>query len=257
MASHDLAGTVRANWLHAFGLLAQHVAGGSTRRFGPVLAAFSRTPIPFFNELFALEDTPTGTSLEESLAWARQQGCPFAVTTPERVPPALDATLRHHGLVAAAEMVPGMVLSPIGELADPPASLEVERVHATAGLEAVAEVSAEAFEIPPDLSRTLTPASLLDDADIAVFLGRRDGDPVACAMMIRSGATAGVYNVAVTDRARRRGFGAAMSAAAVRAGAEAGCTLAVLQASEMGLPVYERMGFEIVDRYRQYVDEGE
>lgn len=54
---------------------------------------------------------------------------------------------------------------------------------------------------------------------------------------------AGVYAITVHEAAHRRGFGTAMTWAAVAAGARAGVAAVVLQASDMGRPVYERMGF--------------
>ena len=50
---------------------------------------------------------------------------------------------------------------------------------------------------------------------------------------------------------RRRGYGAAATWAAIEVGAQRGCDHAVLQASEMGAPVYRRMGFVDVGRYVQ------
>ena len=61
-----------------------------------------------------------------------------------------------------------------------------------------------------------------------------------------AGGAAGIYNVTTVEAARGRGIGAAMTVAAVRHGADLGLDLATLQASTMGRPVYERLGFEFV-----------
>jgi hypothetical protein len=37
-------------------------------------------------------------------------------------------------------------------------------------------------------------------------------------------------------------------------GRAAGCDVAALQASEMGRPIYERLGYRTVVRYRAFVD---
>lgn len=63
---------------------------------------------------------------------------------------------------------------------------------------------------------------------------------------------AGVYSVGVVEAFRRRGIGEAMTRAVLRAGREAGCRVAVLQSSEMGRPLYERMGFETVVTYHHF-----
>ena len=45
-----------------------------------------------------------------------------------------------------------------------------------------------------------------------------------------------------------------MTARVVADGVVAGCDIAALQASEMGRPIYERLGFRTVVRYAAYVD---
>ena len=71
---------------------------------------------------------------------------------------------------------------------------------------------------------------------------------------IRSGRTIGVYNIATIESARGRGYGAAITRQVVADGIAAGCDVAILQASDMGYPVYERMGFRTVVEYVGYVD---
>ena len=51
---------------------------------------------------------------------------------------------------------------------------------------------------------------------------------------------------------RRRGYGEALTAAVLRAGRELGCTTGCLQASNMGKPVYERMGFDTFTQYQLF-----
>jgi predicted acetyltransferase len=69
---------------------------------------------------------------------------------------------------------------------------------------------------------------------------------------VKSGTTAGIYNVATLPSHRKRGYGEAMTWRAVAGGAAAGCDVAILQASQMGRPIYERMGFRLVAPYRTF-----
>jgi ribosomal protein S18 acetylase RimI-like enzyme len=69
---------------------------------------------------------------------------------------------------------------------------------------------------------------------------------VATVSLLTAGGAAGIYNVATIEAERGRGIGAAMTAAAIRHGAARGFTVATLQASTMGRPVYERLGFRFV-----------
>lgn len=54
---------------------------------------------------------------------------------------------------------------------------------------------------------------------------------------------AGIFNVGVVPEARRRGIGAAVTAAACRLARDLGCRHAVLNATPAGEPVYRRLGF--------------
>lgn len=77
--------------------------------------------------------------------------------------------------------------------------------------------------------------------------------PCATALGIVAEGTVGVYAVTCHEHARRRGIGAAITLAAVAAGARAGATRAALQATGLGEPVYRRIGFETVRGYTRFV----
>jgi GNAT superfamily N-acetyltransferase len=80
-------------------------------------------------------------------------------------------------------------------------------------------------------------------------LGRSVGTSVA----IQGGGASGVVAVGTLAEARRRGVGTALSWAAAEAGRQRGFDTVVLQASPMGLPVYEAMGFTTVVAYADFV----
>ena len=93
-------------------------------------------------------------------------------------------------------------------------------------------------------------------APVEHFVGRMaDGRPVACATLCTAGDAAGLYAVAVAEEARRRGFGRAVSLAALQAGADAGYRFGVLQSSAMGFGVYRGIGLTLVCRLQAYEDE--
>lgn len=107
------------------------------------------------------------------------------------------------------------------------------------------------FEVPPEMVAVLDDPRIAQGDDVAAFLGRAGGAPVATALAFVTGATVGVYNVSTAPAHRARGYGAAMTWAAMRWGQARGCQVAVLQASAKGRPVYERMGFVEVVAYVQ------
>jgi ribosomal protein S18 acetylase RimI-like enzyme len=109
----------------------------------------------------------------------------------------------------------------------------------------------------PDVPRHLTLNIFADDRVLlvpgaAAFVARADGVPVAAAMVLFDSGAAEVGFVATTHRARGRGFGTLVTTAAARYGFERGAPIVLLQASAMGEPLYRRMGFVELWRYRRY-----
>jgi GNAT superfamily N-acetyltransferase len=88
------------------------------------------------------------------------------------------------------------------------------------------------------------------DASLVRLAGWLDGRIVATAVLLDRCGVAGVYVVTTVAGYRRRGIGAAMTAAALRAGRERGRRTGTLQATAMGEPVYLRMGFQVVAKYQ-------
>ena len=77
------------------------------------------------------------------------------------------------------------------------------------------------------------------------FVGRVDGEPVASSTLYldAGGRTAGIYHVDVLADCRGRGFGKAITAAALGAARDAGVPIGVLSASKLGTPAYLGLGF--------------
>ena len=80
-----------------------------------------------------------------------------------------------------------------------------------------------------------------------------DDDPVAAAMVVVSDGVAGVNYVGTVPEARGRGLGELTTRWATNAGFDLGAEVAALQASPMGEPVYRRMGYKEITRYRWYL----
>lgn len=89
------------------------------------------------------------------------------------------------------------------------------------------------------------------------YIGYLDDVPVASSSMVLDAGVAGIYAVATVPEARRKGIGAAMTRMPLLEAKEMGYHVGVLQASAMGLPVYERLGFQEVFRFRTYLQPGQ
>lgn len=210
---------------------------------------------PLFNGLVA-GTFPPGTVTEratEAIAPFVARGRPFLWwSTPSTWSPELHAALTAAGM--EQDSSPGMHTS-LRDLppAVAPPDLRVEvvtpQIHTT-----MSRVMVEGFEMPASL------AGPIDDAlsgfppeqmvHVLAFLGDR---PVSAGSLFVTGATGGLYNIATLPAARGRGAGYAVTRELMVLARERGCTEAVLDASPLGLPVYERLGFVEVCQVPQYV----
>jgi GNAT superfamily N-acetyltransferase len=139
---------------------------------------------------------------------------------------------------------PWMVMAPIGPIPPPPSSIRISRVADAAAFEDWQTAAGSG-----DLMRQVFPRTTLDDPAFRLVVAYVDGAPVGHAALIRTDDIAGIYAVGTQTEFRGRGIGTAVTWAAVAAGVEGGCRIAILQSSEMGLGPYLRMGFRQVCRY--------
>jgi hypothetical protein len=98
----------------------------------------------------------------------------------------------------------------------------------------------------------LTPACLIGP-HIVSFLAYVGEIAAAGAIVLVSHGVAGVYWVGTLPEMRGRGLAELVTRAAGNAGFDLGGRIAALQASVMGEPVYRRMGYVEVTRYREFV----
>ena len=141
---------------------------------------------------------------------------------------------------------PAMVRPADAERAPAPADLEIAEVVDAAGIRSFERTLISAFEmkrVSADLPGILFAAAHLGDPRVRFWLGSVAGEPVATAWSSVSDGLVGIYGVATKRSMRGRGYGTAVTRAAIDARAD---LPAYLQATVMGLPVYERMGFERV-----------
>ena len=134
----------------------------------------------------------------------------------------------------------------------PPRDLQVERVEDAGAFREACQVIAEGFGAPMEIADAMArfaETAIGDDQAQRVFLVRSEGKAVGTALGVAEGQILGVFNVATVPEVRRRGVGRAVMLATMRDGAARGATLAVLQSSDMGHAVYERLGFEDFGTY--------
>jgi GNAT superfamily N-acetyltransferase len=249
------------NWIAYLTGVVRCTNATRVHRHGGAVSILSDIPFDWFNQVLIErpDATPAGllTVMEEGL----RRGSGLVVRLRDGVDDRFTSTLTRTGLVAAGEAAttPGMVAFPIDRniIADAIApsrlpGFEIRQVMDAIGIDDHRTVVTEGFGSPSAVAFGSTCAGLLDHPDCTVYVGYAGGVPVASGLGWRTGRTIGVYAIATIPAARQNGYGAAMTARVVTDGLEAGCDVAVLQASELGRPIYERLGFRVAVRYRAY-----
>jgi GNAT superfamily N-acetyltransferase len=220
-----------------------------------VIAVWSSYPFPLMNSLTCARFAP-GTVEQRAREVVQpflDRGLPFLWwTTPSGHAAELGPVLTDLGM--QGEAVPGMYLE-VTRPVDPRIGEGVEvRLVEGAEIPESIDVMLEGFEMPDFIHEAFHGMrALVDSEQMIQVTAWLDGRAVGCGSGWVSGSTVGLYNITTLPRARRRGIGYAVTATLVNAAFERGATAVVLHASDDGLPVYERLGFESVCEVPQYV----
>lgn len=250
MVSNNVA-RLNAHGRSAFEKLADHVSDAEVARFGPLTAVSVGIPAPIYNQIFTFE-VPARGELEAAVSWMANRDVPFWVTVTEPLVEDVGDQIAESGLTKAEEVNPGMIMPSLAEIPSNETDAAISTVTDADLLDEFIETFATVFETPLKYARQSNPSSLLEDEDIRMFIGRIDGEAVACGQFVRTGDVAGVYGVGVREKFRRQGIGEAMTWAVLRAGREAECQIGALQSTEIAYSLYQRMGFETVVSYHHF-----
>jgi GNAT superfamily N-acetyltransferase len=139
----------------------------------------------------------------------------------------------------ALDATPELMWAPLEQLDLDPAGVEIDEAPSW---RTVGDINDAAYGLPPDhLSITLHDA---DPGRCLRSVAFDDADrPVAAAVVNPVGEDAHVILVATLPGARGRGLAAACMRSSLRRAREQGATTTTLEATQLGRPVYRRMGY--------------
>jgi len=245
-SEQELVAAANQSFVGSYRTLVGHSPGGEALDVDGVFAFKTGLPLGLFNGCVIVYPA-TADQVHAALDWLDARGVPHRVWIIDSLVPDLGQVLLSHGYHVEDRPYPGMALHPISARPAPVAGVTVEAI-AGSDLERFLRVSI-AGGIPAAAADALFSPSFAADPDVKLFVGSLDGQPVGTAVAIRTGDVSGVYAVGTLPAARRRGVGSALTWAAVAAGQAWGSDTIVLQASEMGFPIYAAMGFRTVVEY--------
>jgi ribosomal protein S18 acetylase RimI-like enzyme len=231
-------------------LLVRASGQGFVRRVGDAWAVLTEVPVPTLNGVWAIVPETAPEDIDAAAQLMREADVPYCVQARPRCRAAAGAVAERHGLLPEAEIPLMLAASAIG--APVPAELAIRRLSADE-FRLHAELCAVGFGVPVDPFAAIVTADALAIPELRAYVGEVAGEPVATAIGVTFGDAVAVFNVATVPAMRRRGHGAALTARAVADGLAAGARWSWLHSTDLGLGVYERLGFRVAERWTCWV----
>jgi hypothetical protein len=159
----------------------------------------------------------------------------------------LNSIFSGYGLRTLTE-APGMMaeqLSPAAPLVDlRPVADSVTRT-------AFARIIATTFDIPQAVCTSIYGSERGWSGDIHGYVGYLGAKPVTTAVIADGGGVSGFYSVATLPSFRRKGYAESTMRQALAA--RGGASQTVLQSTQAGLKLYEKMGYRAVTKFRVFI----
>lgn len=176
--------------------------------------------------------------------------------TEDTRPVNLAEYLTSHNFTTMGEAI-GMAidLQEMNEADRAPADLRIIEVKDNDTLSTWCRVAATGFGVPEQAVPSIIQWFSKDiemKQPLRFYLGLLDGKPVATSMYYLGAGVTGIYFVATLEEARNQGIGYAVTQKSLLDARELGYQVGILQASQMGLPVYLRLGFKEYSRIGSY-----
>ena len=172
-------------------------------------------------------------------------------STPYTAPPNMVERLLANGFVHRASF-PGMAAD-LRTLPEPdrlpiPRNARIERVAGEKSLRDWVRMCVigfgESLDIVDPAVEVFRKLALRDGREWRCYLATVDGQPASSAGVMLTGGIAGIYWVGTPTEYRRQGLGTAVTAAALRDSYDEGYRIGCLTASQLGWPIYTKLGFK-------------
>ena len=215
-----------------------------------------------------LPHAETDAAIDRVIDWYKVRNAPYFYwwVDPQTLPGDLPVHLLARGFTEFGSGMPcmGADLNHLNEEIPPPEGFSLRWVGSFLDLEAwrdvfVAAYNAPAFagQAPELLGQAWVDATLslgIDQTPWQMVLGLLDGKPVASGTYFKGAGVVGALNIGTLASARGRGVGAAITLQPLLAARQQGYRYAVLFSSNMGYPLYLRLGFQDLDyRLSRYI----
>ena len=210
---------------------------------------------PMFKGVWKTRLSPEETEarIDEAITWFEQRNAPsfFWWTDSQSQPSDLVDRLMKRGFDGNLEGDPGMALDlhALNDDIQIPDDFSIVQAIDQKTLDDWRDVFTVSFETPVSAGQAWVDATFQAggaNAPWQMYVGYLDKKPVATSLLFKGAGVAGIYGVGTLPEMRRKGLGAAITSKPLQDARQQGYHYAVLFATNLGYPVYQRLGFHEV-----------
>jgi ribosomal protein S18 acetylase RimI-like enzyme len=256
----EITAALDESWEEYWGYYAKHNPSAWCKYWGETCAISFGIAHPLFNQVMCTSDAITPAEVAEITTTMNARGLPWMwVGKPKGEGDRLSPLLLEQGLVEIFSL-PGMVIDVLETplTPNPPDELEICEVKNAKGVQAYNDAILPAYEMPLEYGAYFSEVHDLHgyypSFPMRAFYGVWEGNAVAGSVVFFGEKVAVIQCVGTREEARGRGFARAVVSTCVEAAQKEGYRYVVLQASDMGFPIYQKMGFRTVYEQGIFMD---
>ncbi|MEO3809902.1 GNAT family N-acetyltransferase [Sphaerisporangium sp. B11E5] len=216
---------------------------------GTARAAMTHAGYAILNAVYDRAREPDLTSLDVLAAEAARQAVPWSIMVRGEASDAVADLAARHGLLERGDLP--FLACTADALVFRTGTTQRNAVRRVGAAESdlYTQALTQGFEVPEDVLDTLMGGGVLDADPITGHLAEEAGQPAGTGLGIRTTDAVGVFNIAVIPSARSHGLGRAITESVLLDAVATGANAAYLHASTMGRPLYESMGFHVMETW--------
>ena len=241
----ELVSAIRGNLCEFFRFLARNRPSGEGLENERFARWYTPLPHPWFNGLLC-NTSPSqadGDFIQDSIQYFKKRGVDIFTCwlEPHLKRSEWDSFLSERGF-GFSDDTPGMALDlqTLSQAISMPKGLEIRVVEDETEMRTWAHIFTPGYGMPPDWESMIFDVWLQLGLDFPVqnYLGYLDGEPVSTSTIFYGAGVAGIYG--------------ALTLAPLLDARQAGYRVGILQSSEMGYGVYQKMGFQHLCQIENY-----
>lgn len=190
-------------------------------------------------------DALDGALIQRSIHFFRPYMADWSIVIVPEVQPGLRQRCYDYGCYLRWES-PIMLLEGDPQIDRVASSTVIRRVRGDYLRHTARRIMGEVFNLGMDINRRYVRPEHEQDATFHHYVAFVDGHPAAASTLCYTTDMAGIWNVGTRRMFRRRGLAHALMARMCEDATCDGYTHTMLMASSMGLPIYQKMGYETV-----------